>query len=260
MKLLSRSVFYLKTLILLLKKVRQPLRIFVRLLRKLPVGELTLKNGTTFAASTSNNLFEIIKEVWFEHRYNPPDLKIEKTGVIVDIGANVGVFSIYARQLTSGKILTVEPFAENCLRLRRNLKRNRIKNVILEQAAISKQTGKRHLFAQTSDSGHSFYLADKSTGSLLVKTYAFTDLLKKHVIKNIALLKVDCEGEEGELFSSLTDSTLSVISNIALEFHDNCSTLSHQQLEKLLVKAGFTVRLAWDGSSPFGYLYATRST
>lgn len=255
---MSSSVFYLRTLILLLQKVRQPLSIFVRLLRKQPISQLTLKNGTTFAASASNNLFEIVKEVWFEHRYNPPDLKIEKTGVIVDIGANVGVFSVYARSLTSGQILAVEPFAENCLRLRRNLKRNRVKNVIVEQAAISNQTGKRRLFAQTSDSGHSFYLADKSTDSLWVKTYTLTDLLKKHAVTHVALLKVDCEGEEGELFSSLPDSTLQAIGAIALEFHDNCSTLSHQQLEKLLTKAGFTVRVNWDGSSPFGYLYATR--
>lgn len=258
MKIVSSSTFYLKTLWLLISRVRQPLQIFVQLVRKQPIVHLTLKNGVKFTASKTNSLFEIVKEVWFEHRYDPQDLKPIGEGAVIDIGANVGVFSVYARKLTTGKIIAVEPFSDNCLYLRRNLKHNRVKNVVIEQAAISATSGKRRLFAQSSDSGHSFYLAEKSVGSIFVKTYSLDALLKKHSIKKVDLLKIDCEGEEGELLSSLSKHTLSHIRAIALEFHDNCSTLSHQEIEVLLTKAGYTVRVEWDGASPFGYLYAHR--
>ena len=225
---------------------------------KTPIYSLRLRNGFSFTSSPSNNLFEVVKEVWFEKKYLPKNFVLNKSGTIVDIGANVGVFSVFASTLTNGKILAVEPFPDNCKYFEKNLKNNNVSNVIIEKVAISKKTGKRRINILGYDSGHSFYLPKKRKGSQLVNTNSLNSLMKKHNIKNIELLKVDCEGAEGELFSSLSSKTLKNIRNISMEFHDNCSSLSHQELEKLLQNVGFTTKLDWDGKSFFGYICASR--
>ena len=256
MKVISTSKYYLETLWLLAKSFHNWKTLFIKLLLKKPINNLSLKNNFRFVSSLSNNLFEIVKEVWFENKYLPKNVFLDRNGVIVDIGANVGVFSVFASTLTRGKIVAVEPFSNNCKYLRKNLKNNSVTNVIIEQAAIAKKTGKRAFYFQNCDAGHGFYFAKESKSSQLVNTISFAGLIKKHSIKKIEMLKVDCEGAEGELFSSLPKNILNIINNISLEFHDNCSTLSHQQLISILQKAGFKTRVDWDRKSPFGYIYA----
>lgn len=258
MKIISTPIYYYKTINLLSKYFNNWLEIFIKLLSKKPINLLSLKNGFSFISSNSNNLYEIVKEVWIENRYLPKNILLDKNGVIIDIGANVGVFSIYASTLTSGKILAVEPFDENCKYLKQNLKNNIVTNVIIEKIAVSKSSGKRYFYTLDSDSGHNFYFKNKSKNKKLINTTTFKQLIQNHSIKKIELLKVDCEGAEGEIFESLSPIILKNINNIALEFHDNCSSLSHQQIKKILTKAGFRVQVDWDGKSPFGYIYAKR--
>lgn len=258
MHIISTSIYYSRTLQLLIANINNWATVFLQLLFKKPIITLTLKNGFKFISSPSNNLYDVVKEVWFERKYMPKNIFLNQKGVIIDIGANVGVFSVFASTLTKGKIIAVEPFADNCRYFKQNLKNNNINNVILEQCAISKRTGQRLLYLTDCDAGHGFYLPEKSKGSQLINTISFARLMRKHNIRNIDLLKVDCEGAEGELFSSLSSKIMNRINNISLEFHDNCSSLSHQQFETLLQNAGFLTSLDWDGQSPFGYLYATR--
>lgn len=45
-----------------------------------------------------------------------------------------------------------------------------------------------------------------------------------------------------------------------MEFHDNVSTNSHQEIQRLFEEIGFFTKLNWDGNSAFGYLYGRRKT
>jgi FkbM family methyltransferase len=51
----------------------------------------------------------------------------------------------------------------------------------------------------------------------------FEDLLEKHYIKNIDLLKVDIEGGEIDMFRSMSDETILGIKQITVEFHSFCN-------------------------------------
>jgi Met-10+ like-protein len=63
--------------------------------------------------------------------------------VIVDVGANIGLFTIYAaRQAQDAKIIAVEPFPDTCLRLRKHLQENHLTNrVTVANCALAGNPG-----------------------------------------------------------------------------------------------------------------------
>lgn len=69
---------------------------------------------------------------------------------------------------------------------------------------------------------------------------------------------MDCEGSEGSILMSTPMHYLKRIRKISLEFHDNVSSLKHNDIQKLLGEAGFVTKLNWNGESPFGYIYGKR--
>jgi hypothetical protein len=74
----------------------------------------------------------------------------------------------------------------------------------------------------------------------------------------IDYLKIDCEGSEGTIFECLSEDDLRRVRKIGMEFHDNLSSLNHDEIEDRLLSAGFKTQVEWDGKSPFGYIYAKR--
>ena len=77
-------------------------------------------------------------------------------------------------------------------------------------------------------------------------------------LDQIDFLKMDCEGGEGYVLLSTPLDYLKRIRKIAMEFHDSQSPLKHQEMDKILVNAGFKTSLVWDGIGLSGYLFARR--
>ena len=63
--------------------------------------------------NTSDKL--ILLEVWKTKTYIDQDFDIKKNDVVVDVGANIGAFSVLAaKKAFDGKIYAYEPDKENC--------------------------------------------------------------------------------------------------------------------------------------------------
>ena len=77
-------------------------------------------------------------------------------------------------------------------------------------------------------------------------------------VSKIDFLKLDCEGGEGEIITSLSLDELKKIEKIAIEFHDNHSILNHTEILEKLIASGFKTILSWAGESCFGYIYGKR--
>jgi len=83
--------------------------------------------------------------------------KVVKRGdVIVDMGANVGYFTLLSARLTGkdGKVFCFEPNPKNFEYLAKNIKLNNYTNVIAEQKAVSNVSGRIKLFNCPYDTGH----------------------------------------------------------------------------------------------------------
>src|SRR5579884_3901083 len=64
--------------------------------------KMILKNGLIIEAKAS--LRYLVREIFFEGVYTPPYLPIEKDDLVVDIGANNGVFTLFAASITRNSV------------------------------------------------------------------------------------------------------------------------------------------------------------
>ena len=98
----------------------------------------SLRTGETVVLHEQTDL--IIFWLIFVRRHYPVQTSDR---LIVDIGANIGLFSIYAaREAPSCRIFAVEPFPETCLRLRDHIKQNRLEDrVTILNFALEQERG-----------------------------------------------------------------------------------------------------------------------
>lgn len=149
--------------------------------------------------------------------------------LVLDIGANVGVFSRFARSLfPSARIVAVEPHPENCAHFR---KFTSDKNTHLLQAAL----GRGQIYHGTTHcngSGATYLSAglgypkellekDHSLEHSLVLWYRFETLVEMFWTAGTkTICKIDCEGAENTIWDdSASLEALSKMDYIAMELH-----------------------------------------
>lgn len=192
--------------------------------------------------------FATIWEIFIRKNYNPKGFEIEDKDVIIDIGANMGIFSIYAaKKAKNGKVYSFEPFKEHYERLEKDIKLNNLKNVQIFNEGISKKVGKQELFISNISSGmHSLYFKNKNKGNQIVNITTLNKVIKENNLykRGIDFLKIDCEGSEYDIIYSTSKNYLKKIKKISMEWENiddkkrNC-----QYMKKFLEDSGFKVFL-----------------
>ena len=81
----------------------------------------------------------VIDEVWNKHEYGTAH-----SGVVIDIGANIGAFTIYAAQ-TAKHVIAIEASKDNFKRLTTNIDLNGLSNVSATHACAASQPGRSTL-------------------------------------------------------------------------------------------------------------------
>ncbi len=224
---------------------------------KIP-ARVILKNGIRFE---SHSIFWAdIHAIFFQKIYNPHYLPIEKDDIVVDIGANIGVFTVWAAFKTRNTVYAYEPFPDNYEALEQNIRANGLNNIMPHRLAVSDKSGTELIFySGKSQHHHLKKVAPGATDKYLeVSSIVLRDIMDNNHIDRIDFLKLDCEGSEGIILRSTSEDYLRRIRKIAMEFHNHLSEFAHDQIQNLLEGAGFTTNLDWDGKSKVGYLYAWR--
>src|SRR2546428_417418 len=163
---------------------------------------------------------EIFHEIWDYERYTPSRVReVASGGVVVDIGAHIGLFSVFAsRALNPKRIICVEPNPQNFELLRKNLSNNRVEGVRTFEIAIAGQSGERRISIDPFNSGgHS--LTDRGGHWQQINVITLQDLFDWAKISDCALLKMDCEGAEMEILDKASDELLARMSAICFEYH-----------------------------------------
>ena len=198
--------------------------------------------------------------IFFRKDYCKKDLTIKKNDIVIDIGANIGVFSIYSSlKAPKGKVYAYEPFKVHYKRLLDNIKLNNLENVFAFNLAVCEKKGKRDFFIHENCSGmHSLIFKEDSKEKVTVDCTTLEEIFKKEKIKKCDFLKIDCEGAEYEILYNTPKNILNKIKKIALEF-DNIDDYEKNCLflKEFLEKEGFIVKI--DGSNQKqGLLYAKK--
>ncbi len=142
--------------------------------------------------------------------------------IILDIGANTGVASIFfANQYPSAKIFAFEPVPDNFTLLRKNIEG--YGSIRAFPFALGKEDGKFQM--QYSSTGHnlggfSFYhLGVDENKKVEVEQKNIRSYLPEIGIKKVGLIKIDTEGAEYEILTTLDPKMLQEVEWIVGELH-----------------------------------------
>ena len=165
--------------------------------------------------------------------------EILKEGMtVLDIGANIGYFSLIASRLVGdkGKVFAFEPYHETFSLLQKNIEANGFNNVIPLEKAASNQCGKQKLFL-ASDPGEHSLGGDDSYKSVEVDVTTVDEFIRQDNI-SVDLVKMDVEGAEMHVLEGMAETIsknphMKIITEFVAEHleRNNCSPLAF--LERL---------------------------
>src|SRR2546422_3825531 len=198
-----------------------------------------------------------LHEIWDYECYAPRPIRaIADRGVIVDIGANIGIFSAYAvSKLSARRVVCVEPDPANFHLLSMNLSRNTSAETILLRCAVAGDNGQRVLrIDKRNTGGHSLY--GQGSRAISVEAITLAYLFERTGVERCDLLKMDCEGAELEILLKAPAELLKRIASMSFEYHlEAYDTREFDGLKQWLIDCGFRLEVTRHTDS-LGIVYA----
>lgn len=156
-----------------------------------------------------------------EYEYIPGFSAKNFKGLIVDAGANTGIYSLICSRFAE-KVIALEPYPENYQRLLENVEKNFAQNILPLNKALWYKKETLNIFEGSHSGEHSIFSTSKkciqapvTTLDELVRTYGKIDLLK-----------IDIEGAEFSVFENLDSDVFNQINAIVGEIHLEYGTIS----------------------------------
>ena len=135
--------------------------------------------------------------------------KLKSDSIVFDIGANIGLFTLLASKAMSGEgtVYAFEPTKKTFDYLNKNIKLNRLDNIVTFQNAFSDKVEKvimgppdNRANKSFADSFNQIIRVDEKDGILvndnLVTTTVLDQFIKEQNIDRVDVLKIDIEGAE----------------------------------------------------------------
>lgn len=212
-------------------------------------GDVTyrLRNGLslTLQGGPQDSDALILWDIYVNQPYTREPLAIRGGDTVVEIGAHVGCFGTWAAKQGSGiRVFSFEADPGNFRYLDRNVKQNRLKGNIATHAAVGSKDGETTLYLHgRGHGGNSLYQEHaRSAQAVTVPAITLDTIVKKHAIKRIDFLKLDCEGAEYDILGSVSPETLARVRQIAMEHH-RVPGRSVSEIEGKLRAAGFQTKI-----------------
>jgi len=159
-----------------------------------------------------------LTHVWLIQEYYNNDFKINDNDIIIDIGAHIGLFSLYASQFCkNGKIYCFEPVKENFDLFLSNIKLNKIENIFPFNIAVSNKSSIAKIYLNKDEAGHSMF--HPTLSSIEVKSTTLQKIFEDNNLEKCDFLKLDCEGAEYNIMDSLSKEFFQKIRKMVIEYH-----------------------------------------
>ena len=167
---------------------------------------------------------------------------------MIDIGANIGAFAIFAASTSSQtRVYAYEPAAANFELLTKNIEMNGLEGGILPfNQGLAGRRETRTMYTSPLSVGHSLYDQGAMAGTERVECVTLKDVFDGNGITTCHLLKMDCEGAEYECLYNTPSEYLGKIESIRLEYHQRRDEPEGESrnvasLIAFLASKGFTV-------------------
>jgi FkbM family methyltransferase len=123
--------------------------------------------------------------------------------VFVDVGANVGVFTMKAAKEvgSDGLVIAIEPFIETAVRLSHNVQANGYSNVRIRNFCIGRRTEHARLHLNKGKPNSFSLVPSRDAASISVLSVSLDDLCRWENLERLDYLKIDAEGAEAAVLA-----------------------------------------------------------
>ena len=194
----------------------------------------------------------VVREIFEENVYEVKDTHFNRGGVVVDIGANIGTFSIFAGQYAN-KIYAVEPEPNNLAALKNNITLNKMDDkIIAVPYGISDFKGT----AVIHDSGGGSSIKDDGSFGAEIEIMTLDNLFSLYHIESVDVLKIDVEGSEIEIILGASKENLNKCKYITMEFDIRSGIRLGEMTQKLSETHHVRTMGSWErGGMIWAWLY-----
>lgn len=193
---------------------------------------------------------KILAEIYQNRVYSRAEISDGDT--VVDVGAHIGAYSLYAaRRTPSGRVLAVEPAPLNLHHLTANIRRNGIRNIRVAECAASDREGSAELFFLGDSALYSLTPPQPRSISVPVRIRRLDDICREAGITGCSVLKIDAEKSEMAILKGapcLLESTRQVI----LEAERD--VVSTSELVEFFGARGFSTEVLHQDATAFTFL------
>lgn len=177
-------------------------------------------------------------------KYSDDDLYVEEGDIVIDIGANIGEFSVASAKIAK-TVISIEPDNSAYRCLVENT--SQFTNVTCREYAVTEHDGEFEFYISSGTSDSS--LLKPTTGSqhttqILGRT--LTSIMSEQVISKVDFLKLEAEGYEPEILQG-AGSALRSVRKISIDASpERYGESTHEKCIEILLEAGFSVwRSGW---------------
>lgn len=235
--------------------------------------ELTKHGSTSFHLHTPNHMCNF-RHTTFSTK-EPEMLEwIEEYGggVFFDIGANIGIYSLFYAQVKEGNVYSFEPSVFNLRQLAKNISINELsERITIVANPLSESTGIAKFINGSADEGGALSAFGVEYGhdgepiisdiNYSVLGFSLDDMFEKSVLtEKPSLIKIDVDGIEHLILKGATKTLKSKeLKSLFIEVNDEFKEQAHQ-VKNILEFAGFALKEKRhsemiEGSERFGRTY-----
>jgi 31-O-methyltransferase len=248
-----------------------------------------LPNGLEVAQVDPGEAAFLYREIFVERSYQRDGFPNSTPEVIFDIGANIGMASMFFAQCyPDAFIVAAEPAPDPFAALTENFARH-VRGGVTHNVALADREGTRRLGYYPNATAESGFYADQESETALARrllverglspsqagavaesrhrlsyiecrTTTVSALMREHAVDRVDLLKIDVEKSELEVLAGIAGPDWARIRNVVMEIHDFGGRLD--QVLALLKGHGFRCETEQEtelSASDMHMIYATKS-
>ena len=224
------------------------------------IAHVEKKNNNLFHLTLRNNLkvivrgkdhsdYSVFKQIFNFEEYNliytllkNNNSFLKNESVLIDAGANVGYTTMFfSHFLNFKKIICIEPSIENVKILNENIKSLHNYNAIIVYQRALTNSLNLNFSLDTSfrdQKDWSITTTENELGD--IKGITINEIIQKHNLKEITVLKIDIEGAERFIFTKDSDlDFLKIVKILAIEIHDEFNIRG--EINEILIDNNFMI-------------------
>jgi FkbM family methyltransferase len=222
---------------------------------------LRFRSGFTVFYGPHDDPVSLLHEIFGERHYTR-NVKLPTEGVMIDLGANIGVVTLdWASRGPQLRIHAYEPNPSTNQILTHNIDANELgERVTVHPEAVAGAPGEMRLWTNVHSMIATGYSDTAPRSGAIAEVVPVIDLneVVRRAGGSIALLKMDTEGAEAETLEGATPVTLRAIEQVVLEYHESLCPNALARCKKVLEEADFHCRIRPINATQ-GLIYASRN-